>query len=317
MIDELLMEGQSAEIKVVGIGGGGSNVIDMMHEDITEGVNFLVFNTDAQVLGRSKAKNRIQIGEKLTRGLGAGADPEMGYRSMNQDLPMMSEIVDDTDMIFVVACLGGGTGSGASVPFIEMCRKKGILTVAVVTLPFLFEGRKRRKVADQALEAITSRADTTVVLNNDNILKHIEKNIPLRESFRVVDRYLSHNINSVISMINSPGIINLDFADIRTILRRSGVAVFGSGSATGEKRAGEALEKALSSHLLDRNIEKAGRVLLNITGPDDLSLFEINSIAQKVQDEVGEDANIIFGAASNGTEKGEVSVTLLVSGFDD
>jgi cell division protein FtsZ len=313
---DFINQGQ-ADIKVVGIGGGGGNVVNLMIENGIEGVEFLAFNTDSQVLSSHKAKIKVQLGQKLTRGLGAGADPEVGYRSMMQDISSVEKLVEDCDMVFVVSCLGGGTGSGASIPFIENCKKKGILTIAVVTRPFSFEGKRRKMVADESLKHILEKADTTVVLSNDNLISVVDKKISLKDSFKVVDNYLSGNIKKIIELINKPGIINLDFADVKTILKNSKLAVLGNGSGEGKNRAMEACNHAVNSPLLERDISNAQRVLLNITGPEDMSLFEVNSIAAKIAEKVSPDAEIIFGSATNSDGSKKVNITLLVSGFDE
>ncbi|MGM0608535.1 MAG: cell division protein FtsZ [Candidatus Muiribacteriota bacterium] len=310
-------DSMQADIKVAGIGGGGGNVVNMMIESNLTGVDFMALNTDAQVLANHRSKVKVQIGEKLTRGLGAGANPETGYLSMKQDLSSSQRLVEDTDLIFVVACLGGGTGSGAIIPFVEMCKKNNILTVAVVTRPFAFEGKRRKKIADESLKYLVEKADTTVVLSNDNLLGMMNRNQSLKDAFKSVDTYLSSNIKNIIEMINKPGIINLDFADVTTILKNSRLAVLGTGNAEGKNRGVEAVSKTIESPLLERDISNGSRVLLNITGPEDISLMEVNSIAGKIAEKVRDDAEIIFGAAVDPSLGKKLNISLLVSGFEE
>jgi|GEM_PF-5993856 len=317
MIEQVdFLHGADISIAVVGIGGGGSNVVDAMEEKKLSGIQTMVFNTDSQALLKTKTKNRYQVGDKLTNGLGAGANPEVGFESMKRDIDSYVHLLEDLDMIFVVACLGGGTGSGSSIPFIEKCKKLGILTVAVVTLPFTFEGKRRTTIAGQALKFIKERADTTVVLKNDSLMSMMERDTSLKDSFSKVDDFLSENVAAVIDLIREPGVINLDFADIRAILKDSNLAFMGTSYSKGKNRAKKAVVQVMESPLIQRDISNATGVLMNITGPEDMKLFELNEISVFVQEQVDPDANIIIGTTTDDGIKG-IKIMLLVSGFDE
>ncbi|PLX20025.1 MAG: cell division protein FtsZ [Candidatus Muiribacterium halophilum] len=317
MIEHIdFLHGADVSIAVAGLGGGGSNVVDALEGKGLSGVKTMVFNTDSQALLKTKTKNRYQVGDKLTKGLGAGANPEVGYESMKRDIDSHAHLLEDVDMIFVVACLGGGTGSGSSIPFIEKCRKLGILTVAVVTLPFTFEGKRRKQIADQALNFIKERADTTVVLKNDNLMSTMKRDTSLKAAFAEVDHFLSDNVSAVIDLIREPGVINLDFADITAILRDSNLAFMGTAYSDGKNRARKAVVEVIESPLIQRDISNASGVLMNITGPEDMKLFELNEISQYIQEKVDPDANIIIGTTTDNSIK-VIKVMLLVSGFDE
>lgn len=307
---------QIAQIKVVGVGGGGSNAVNRMIEGGVQGVEFIAVNTDAQALNRSKAPTRVQIGEKLTRGLGAGAKPEIGKKAAEESREQIENVLKGADMVFVTAGMGGGTGTGAAPEIAAIARELGSLTVGVVTRPFTFEGKKRQTQADQGVEALKENVDTLIVIPNDRLLEIVDKNTPMLEAFREADNVLRQGVQGISDLIAVPGLINLDFADVKTIMTERGSALMGIGTATGENRATEAAKKAICSPLLETSINGARGVLMNITGGTNLSLYEVNEAADIVQSASDPDVNMIFGAVINEDLKDEILVTVIATGFD-
>lgn len=307
---------QIAQIKVIGVGGGGSNAVNRMIEGGVQGVEFIAVNTDAQALNRSKAPTRVQIGEKLTRGLGAGAKPEIGKKAAEESREQIENVLKGADMVFVTAGMGGGTGTGAAPEIAAIARDLGSLTVGVVTRPFTFEGKKRSTQADQGVAALKENVDTLIVIPNDRLLEIVDKNTPMLEAFREADNVLRQGVQGISDLIAVPGLINLDFADVKTIMTERGSALMGIGTATGENRATEAAKKAICSPLLETSIEGARGVLMNITGGTNLSLYEVNEAADIVQSASDPDVNMIFGAVINEDLKDEILVTVIATGFD-
>lgn len=307
---------QIAQIKVIGVGGGGSNAVNRMIEGGVQGVEFIAVNTDAQALNRSKAPTRVQIGEKLTRGLGAGAKPEIGKKAAEESREQIENVLKGADMVFVTAGMGGGTGTGAAPEIAAIARELGSLTVGVVTRPFTFEGKKRSTQADQGVAALKENVDTLIVIPNDRLLEIVDKNTPMLEAFREADNVLRQGVQGISDLIAVPGLINLDFADVKTIMTERGSALMGIGTATGENRATEAAKKAICSPLLETSIEGARGVLMNITGGTNLSLYEVNEAADIVQSASDPDVNMIFGAVINEDLKDEILVTVIATGFD-
>jgi len=309
--------GYWANLKVVGMGGGGSNAVDRMITSQIQGVEFIAINTDAQALRASKASCKIQIGAKITEGLGAGSNPEIGKQAAEEDRDLMREALEGANMVFLTAGMGGGTGTGGIPVVASIAKEMGILTVAIVTKPFTFEGRKRRMQAEQGLKELEGKIDTLIVIPNDRLLKISSEHIPLVETFRIADDVLYHGVRGISELITTPGLINLDFADVRTIMKDGGEALMGMGSASGDGKAINAVKLAISSPLLeDISLEGATRVLFNITGSLDLEMSEANEAALLIYKMVGEDANIIFGVVPDESLKNEVRVTVIASGFD-
>lgn len=310
--------GVNAKIKVVGVGGGGGNAIKTMMRDSTEGIDFVAVNTDIQALKQNDAPVKIQIGHKLTKGLGAGANPEVGRSAALEDAAIIAEAIQGADLVFVTAGMGGGTGTGAAPVIARIAREAGILTVAVVTKPFSFEGRKRQRQAEEGIEALKQEVDTLICIPNDNLLSIVDKSTPIVDSFKMADQILLQSVRGISDLITIPGLINLDFSDIRTIMKDAGVALMGTGIASGENRALEAARLAISSPLLE-NLSVAGAtgILLNITGSSSMTLFEVNEASKLIQQEAHEDANIIFGSVINDDMKDTVSVTVIATGFKD
>jgi len=307
---------QIAQIKVVGVGGGGSNAVNRMIEAGVQGVEFIAVNTDAQALNRSKAPVKMQIGEKLTRGLGAGANPEIGKKAAEESRESLENVLKGADMVFVTAGMGGGTGTGAAPEIAAIAREQGALTVGVVTRPFTFEGRKRSLQADQGIAALKEKVDTLIVIPNDRLLEIVDKNTPMLEAFREADNVLRQGVQGISDLIAVPGLINLDFADVKTIMTERGSALMGIGMATGEGRAAEAAKKAICSPLLETSIDGARGVLMNITGGTNLSLYEVNEAADIVASASDPEVNMIFGAVINEDLKDEIIVTVIATGFD-
>jgi cell division protein FtsZ len=317
MLDFILEEDpQVAKIKVIGVGGGGSNAVNRMIEAGVQGVEFIAVNTDAQALNRSKAPIRLQIGEKLTRGLGAGAKPDVGKKAAEESREHLENALKGADMIFVTAGMGGGTGTGAAPEIAAIARDLGALTVGVVTKPFTFEGRKRSIQAEQGVAALKENVDTLIVIPNDRLLEVVEKNTPMIEAFREADNVLRQGVQGISDLIAVPGLINLDFADVRTIMTERGSALMGIGTATGESRAAEAAKKAICSPLLETSIDGARGVLMNITGGANLSLYEVHEAADIVASSSDPEVNMIFGAVINEDLKDEILVTVIATGFD-
>ncbi|MCX5852111.1 MAG: cell division protein FtsZ [Deltaproteobacteria bacterium] len=316
---ELVQGGKNtgARIKVIGIGGGGGNAINMMISSNLSGVDFIAANTDSQALQVSKAPIKIQLGVEVTKGLGAGSDPEIGKRAAVESKDAVRDVLEGADMVFITAGLGGGTGTGGAPIIAEIAKDLGALTVAVVTKPFLFEGKRREKQAEQGLAELKKYVDTFIVIPNQRLLSISGRNMSLLEAFKKADDILYHGVQSISNLIMVPGLINLDFADVETIMSESGLALMGTGIASGENRAIEAAQKAISSPLLeDNSIEGARGILLSIAGSSDLTLFEVNEASTLVQSEAHEDANIIFGTVLDDTLGDEIHLTVIATGFD-
>lgn len=307
---------QFANIKVVGIGGGGNNAINRMIDAGLKGVEFIAVNTDAQALYLSKADKKIQIGEKLTKGLGAGANPEIGRKAAEESKDIMEEALQGADMIFITAGMGGGTGTGAAPVVAEISKSLGILTVGVVTKPFTFEGKKRQANAEMGINDIKNNVDTLITIPNDRLLSIAEKKTSMIDAFRMADDVLRQGVQGISDLIAVPGLINLDFADVRTIMLNTGLAHMGIGRGSGEGRAIEAAKQAISSPLLETSIEGAKGVLLNITGGANLGLLEINEAAELIASVADPEANIIFGAVIDEKLQDEIIITVIATGFD-
>lgn len=308
---------QLATIKVIGVGGGGNNAVNRMIEHGVEGVEFIAVNTDAQALNLSKAETKLQIGEKLTRGLGAGANPEIGKKAAEESKEQIEEVLQGADMVFVTAGKGGGTGTGAAPVIAEIAKDVGALTVGVVTRPFSFEGIRRQRQAKSGIEALKESVDTLIVIPNDRLLEIVDKNTPMLEAFREADNVLRQGVQGISDLIAKPGLINVDFADVKTIMSDKGSALMGIGVASGENRAVEAAKKAISSPLLETSIDGAKGVLMNISGGPSLSLFEVQEAADLVTSAADDDVNVIFGNVINENLKDEVVVTVIATGFDE
>lgn len=306
-----------AVIKVIGVGGGGSNAVNRMIEHGVKGVEFIAVNTDSQALNLSKAETKLQIGKKLTRGLGAGANPEIGKKAAEESKEQIEEALKGADMVFVTAGMGGGTGTGAAPVIAEIAKEIGALTVGVVTKPFTFEGRKRSLQAVNGIATFKDKVDTLIVIPNDRLLEIVDKNTPMLEAFREADNVLRQGVQGISDLIAVPGLINLDFADVKTIMTEKGTALMGIGVATGENRAAEAAKKAISSPLLETSIDGAKGVLMNITGGANLSLYEVNEAADIVSSASDQDVNMIFGSVINEELKEEILVTVIATGFDE
>ncbi|MFJ7918286.1 cell division protein FtsZ [Lysinibacillus fusiformis] len=310
-VDEL------AVIKVIGVGGGGNNAVNRMIEHGVQGVDFIAVNTDSQALNLSKAEVRLQIGAKLTRGLGAGANPEVGKKAAEESREQLEEVLRGADMVFVTAGMGGGTGTGAAPVIAQIARELGALTVGVVTRPFTFEGRKRQTQAIGGIGGMKEAVDTLIVIPNDKLLQIVDKSTPMLEAFREADNVLRQGVQGISDLIATPGLINLDFADVKTIMSNKGSALMGIGIATGENRASEAAKKAISSPLLESSIDGAKGVLMNITGGSNLSLFEVQEAADIVASASDEEVNMIFGSVINENLKDEIIVTVIATGFTE
>ncbi|MBC1792012.1 cell division protein FtsZ [Listeria booriae] len=306
-----------ATIKVIGVGGGGNNAVNRMIEHGVQGVDFIAVNTDAQALNLSKAEVHLQIGTKLTRGLGAGAVPEIGKKAAEESREMIEEALKGADMVFVTAGMGGGTGTGAAPVIATIAKEMGALTVGVVTRPFGFEGPKRTKQAAIGTEAMKEAVDTLIVIPNDRLLQIVDKNTPMLEAFREADNVLRQGVQGISDLIAVPGLINLDFADVKTIMTNRGSALMGIGIGTGENRAADAAKKAISSPLLETSIDGAKGVLMNITGGSNLSLYEVQEAAEIVSSASDEDVNMIFGSVINDELQDELIVTVIATGFDE
>lgn len=307
---------QFANIKVIGIGGGGNNAINRMIDSGLRGVEFISVNTDAQALFLSKADKKIQIGEKLTKGLGAGANPEIGRKAAEESKNEIEEVLKGADMIFVTAGMGGGTGTGAAPVIAEISKNLGILTVGVVTKPFSFEGKKRMANAEMGIANIKNCVDTLITIPNDRLLSIAEKKTSMIDAFRMADDVLRQGVQGISDLIAVPGLINLDFADVRTIMMGTGLAHMGIGKGTGDNRAVEAAKQAISSPLLETSIEGAKGVLLNITGGSNLGLLEVNEAAELISSAADPEANIIFGAVIDEKLQDEIRITVIATGFE-
>jgi cell division protein FtsZ len=305
-----------ALIKVIGVGGGGSNAVNRMIRAEMMGVEFIAVNTDAQALLQSDAPHKIRIGDKLTRGLGAGADPSVGQRAAEEDSEKIYEALKDADMIFITAGMGGGTGSGAAHVIAEIAKDLGALTVGVITKPFSFEGVRRKLVAEQFSELLKDKCDTLITIPNDRLREVVDKKTSILDAFRVVDDVLRQGVQGISDLITVPGLINLDFADVKTIMRDAGSSMMGIGIGTGDNRAVEAARAAVMSPLLEVNITGARGILFNVTGGSDLGLFEVNEAAEVIKEAADPEANIIFGTVIDDRMRDEVKVTVIATGFD-
>jgi cell division protein FtsZ len=318
MIEIVERTNLTARIKVIGVGGGGGNAVNTMIRSKLTGVDFLVANTDAQALERSQAVNRIQLGESVTKGLGAGANPEVGRRAALENQDQLKEELSGSDMVFITAGMGGGTGTGGAPVIARLAREEGALTVGVVTKPFVFEGKRRLRQAEEGIEELKETVDTLIVIPNQRLLSIAAKTTTMLEAFNKADDVLLQAVRGISDLIITPGLINLDFADVRTVMAEMGLALMGSATATGENRAVEAAQKAISSPLLeDISIQGARGVLINVTGGADLGVHEINEAASMIQEEAHEDANIIFGAVIDEKLADELRITVIATGFTD
>ncbi len=306
---------QFASIKVVGIGGGGSNAVNRMIAAGLQGVDFCAVNTDAQALYLANAGTKLQIGEQLTKGLGAGANPDIGRKAAEESSEEIEAMLKGADMVFITAGMGGGTGTGAAAVIAEIAQKLGPLTVGVVTKPFTFEGKKRKQQAEEGIACLRDKVDTLITIPNDRLLQVVEKKTPILEAFRVADDVLRQGVQGISDLIAIPGLINLDFADVRTIMAETGPALMGVGQGNGENRTMEAAKAATSSPLLETSIEGARGVLINVTGGTDLGLYEVHEAAEIVAGHADPDANIIFGAVIDENFQDNVRVTVIATGF--
>jgi cell division protein FtsZ len=304
-----------AVIKVVGVGGGGTNAVNRMVDAGVSGVDFIAVNTDAQALLMADADLKIQIGADVTRGLGAGADPVVGFAAAQESRDELKDALKGADMVFITAGEGGGTGTGGAPIVAELGQEIGALTVGVVTRPFAFEGRKRSDQAERGIDELRERVDTLIVIENDRLLQVVEKRTSIVEAFQMADDILRQGVQGITDLITGPGLVNLDFADVRTIMRDAGSALMGIGSASGENRAAEAARTAVSSPLLEASVEGATGILLNVTGGSEIGLFEVNEAAEVVTSAADQNANVIFGAVINDALGDEVRVTVIATGF--
>jgi len=305
-----------ARIKVVGVGGGGCNAVNRMIAEGLHGSEFIAINTDAQALLKSQAQTRVRIGDKSTRGLGAGGNPEVGQAAAEESAEELYEVLKGADMVFVTAGLGGGTGTGAAPVVAQIAKEIGALTIGVVTRPFAFEGAHRSKSAEIGAQKLKDHADTLIVIPNDRLLQIVNKNIGLNDAFRMADDVLRQGIQGISELITIPGLINLDFADVRTIMSEGGAALMAVGVASGEDRAKIAAEQAISSQLLDVTINGAHGILFNVTGGPNLSLFEVNQAAAIIKETASPDVNLIFGAVIDENMGDEIRITVIATGFD-
>ncbi len=304
-----------ANIKVVGVGGGGSNAVNRMATSDLANVEFIAVNTDAQALYHSKAESKIHIGREATRGLGAGANPEVGKTAAEESVEELKAALKGSDMVFVTCGLGGGTGTGAAPVVASVAKELGALTVGVVTRPFSFEGQNRSKKADEGYEALKANVDTLITIPNDRILSIIDRKTPLTDAFSVVDEVLRQGVQGIADLITLHGLINVDFADVKSIMREAGTALMGIGYGAGESRATDAAKAAIESPLLEQSISGAKGILFNVTGGEDLSMYEIDEAAKVITDAADPEANIIFGAVINENYNGEIKITVIATGF--
>ena len=307
---------RGAKIKVIGVGGGGSNAVNRMVEVGLNGVEFIVANTDAQALDHSHAAVKLQLGQKLTKGLGAGADPNIGRQAALEDTDMIIQALSGADMIFVTTGLGGGTGTGAAPVIASLASELGALTIGVVTKPFSFEGARRRLNAERSIEGLKDKVDTLITIPNDRLKDVVQKDTAITDAFRVVDDVLRQGVQGISDLITVPGLINLDFADVRAVMKDAGSALMGIGRATGENRASAAAREAIASPLLEVNIAGAQGVLFNITGGSNLSLFEVDEAAEIIKETADPEANIIFGTVIDERMGDDISITVIATGFD-
>ncbi|MBI2050503.1 MAG: cell division protein FtsZ [Parcubacteria group bacterium] len=305
-----------AKIKVIGVGGGGSSAVNRMIEERIRGVEFIAVNTDAQALHHNKAQTKLHIGQTVTRGLGAGMNPDLGRKSAEETQDEIKDILKDTDMVFITCGLGGGTGTGAAPVVADIARDLGALTVAIVTKPFMFEGQQRRSIAEAGLEELVAKVDTIITIPNDRLLAVIDKKTSLIDAFRVVDDVLRQGVQGISELITVPGLINVDFADVKAIMSGSGSALMGIGRGSGENRAIDAAKAAIDSPLLEMSIDGARGILFTVTGSSDLGMYEINEAAKIITGAADEDAKVIFGAVINDDLKDEVKITVVATGFE-
>jgi cell division protein FtsZ len=306
-----------ATIRVLGIGGAGSNAVDRMIDAGLRGVDFIAANTDIQALNRSSASAKLQLGPGVTNGLGAGGDPEVGARAAEESRTEIKEALQDSDMIFVAAGMGGGTGTGGSPIVAEVGREEGALTVAVVTKPFAFERGRRQSIAEEGLDNLRTKVDTLITVPNDRLLGVVQKKVTLREAFRLADEVLREGVQGISDLITIPGLINLDFADVKAVMQDAGTALMGIGTGTGETRAADAAQAAISSPLLEASIEGATRILFNVTGGEDLALSEVEEAAQVIRAASDSpDTNVLFGVVIGEDPQEEVKITVLATGFE-
>ncbi len=310
-----MMDG-AATIKVIGVGGAGNNAVNRMIDIGIKGVDFIAVNTDRQALQTSRANTKIQIVEKITRGLGAGANPDIGAQSAEESKSEIAEILRGADMVFVTAGMGGGTGTGAAPIVAATAKEMGILTIGVVTKPFTFEGKKRLSQAERGIESLKGKVDTLVVIPNDKLLQIIDRKTSIIEAFKMADDILRQGVQGISDLIAIPGLVNLDFADVKTIMLNQGMAHMGVGNASGENRAEDAAKEAIQSPLLETSIEGAKGVIINITGGEDLGLHEVNTAAELVQRSVDPEANIIFGTVTDTSMNDEIKITVIATGFE-
>ena len=307
-----------AKIKVVGVGGGGSNAVNtMVNSGQIHGVEFIIVNTDAQALMNSPVEHKLQIGSNFTRGLGAGADPEIGFQAADESREKLKELMYDSDMIFITSGMGGGTGTGASPVIAEVAKEAGALTVAIVTKPFMFEGVKRKQVADEGIEALRDCVDTLIVVPNQRLLEVVDKKMTLIEAFKLADNVLGQGVQGISDLITMPGLINVDFNDVKTIMKDSGTALMGIGESSGENRASQAAREAVSSPLLELSINGAKGVLYNVIGGPDMTMNEIADASAVISGAVDENANVIFGAAIRDEMAGKIKISVIATGFED
>ncbi len=307
----------AAQIKVIGVGGGGCNAVDRMIDEGLKGVSFMAVNTDKQVLLSSKAETKLQIGEKLTKGLGAGANPEIGQRAAEENLEELIKFMTGSDMIFITAGMGGGTGTGAAPVIAKAAKDLGILTVGVVTKPFGFEGKKRSDHASIGIKFLKNYVDSLIVVPNDKLLQIADKNTSMLEAFKLADGVLHQGVQGISDLISDTGVINVDFADVQTVMRNRGIAHMGIGRGKGDNRAEEALKEAIESPLLETRIDGAKAILLNVTGGYDMGIQEAAEIADRIQQAADKDAIVIFGSAIKEEFKDEIQVTVIATGFED
>ncbi len=307
-----------AIIKVIGLGGAGNNAVNRMIEAGLEGVEFIAANTDAQVLAKSYADTRIQLGDKLTRGLGAGADPAIGEKAAVESQDLIAERLEGADLVFITAGMGGGTGTGAAPVVAEIARSLGALTLAVVTRPFKFEGPKRARVAEDGIQRLRERVDALVVVDNDRLLQAVDKKVTLKEAFLMADRVLYHGVKGISDVINRPGLINVDFADIRNMLTGAGQVLMGIGAGKGEDRVQKAAKTAITSPLLDRSIEGARQLLINVVGTEDITLAEASEVAEQISAATGlPDPDVLYGITYDPKAGDELRVILIAADFQD
>ena len=315
--ENITMKDGAATIKVIGVGGAGNNAVNRMLDWGIKNVDFISVITDRQALQKSKANTKIQIGEKITRGLGAGANPDIGAQSAEESKQEITEVLRGADMVFVTAGMGGGTGTGAAPTVAGLAKEMGILTIGVVTKPFTFEGKKRLAQAERGIESLKGKVDTLIVIPNDKLLQVIDRKTSMAEAFMMADDVLRQGVQGISDLITVTGAINLDFADVKTIMQNTGMAHMGIGRASGENKAEDAAKQAIQSPLLETTIEGARGVIINVTGGDDLGLQEVNTAAELIQRSVDPEANIIFGTVVDESMKDEIQITVIATGFED